>query len=175
MDNANKAIMVGVGLFITIIVISAVLLIVNLGRNTVNEGAGQLQGLSDSMKTLVMSNYAGKKLTGTEVISAIKQFENENMMVVIQYKPSATSTSYSSASTGNYFPTSSSSSSWTNYSSMGQTTIVSTTYSGGVSKLSSNYKIQPSTYLQFDSKTFYATAIVDTNGNVRGIVFVEKA
>ena len=42
MDNAQKAIMIGVGLFITIIIISAVLLITNLGTGLINNAQGQL-------------------------------------------------------------------------------------------------------------------------------------
>ena len=45
MDNAQKAIMIGVGLFITIIVIAAVMLITGIGQDLLNSGTQQLDQL----------------------------------------------------------------------------------------------------------------------------------
>lgn len=46
MDNAQKAIMIGVGLFITIIIIAAVMLITGMGQNLLNKGQAQVSGIS---------------------------------------------------------------------------------------------------------------------------------
>ena len=46
MDNAQKAIMIGVGLFITIIIISSVLLISNMGTNLITSAQSQLSGIT---------------------------------------------------------------------------------------------------------------------------------
>ena len=43
MDNAQKAIMIGVGLFITIIIIAAVMLITGMGQDMLVEGQQQVQ------------------------------------------------------------------------------------------------------------------------------------
>ena len=42
MDNATKAIMIGVGLFITVIIISAVLVVVNLGTGAMNSATNSM-------------------------------------------------------------------------------------------------------------------------------------
>ena len=42
MDNAQKAIMIGVGLFITIIIIAAVMLITGMGQDMLVEGQQQV-------------------------------------------------------------------------------------------------------------------------------------
>jgi len=76
MDNAQKAIMIGVGLFITIIIISAVLLIVNLGTGLVDESTAKLDSISSSLQGRLTEEYDGKIMTGNRVLSTIKEFEN---------------------------------------------------------------------------------------------------
>lgn len=90
MDNAQKAIMIGVGLFITIIIISAVLLITNLGTGLVNNAQGQLSNISTSLQQQVTSSYDGKIMTGNDVISAVQQYQNSNDLSVRIVVASAT-------------------------------------------------------------------------------------
>ena len=78
MDNAQKAIMIGVGLFITIIIISAVLLITNLGTGLINNAQGQLSNISTALQQQVTSSYDGKTMTGNDVIAAVQQYQNSN-------------------------------------------------------------------------------------------------
>lgn len=78
MDNAQKAIMIGVGLFITIIIISAVLLITNLGTGLINNAQGQLSNISSAVQSQITSSYDGKTMTGNDVISAVQQYQNSN-------------------------------------------------------------------------------------------------
>ena len=49
MDNAQKAIMIGVGLFVTILIIAAVMLIVNPALNLINNATDRVANLSDSL------------------------------------------------------------------------------------------------------------------------------
>ncbi len=83
MDNAQKAIMIGVGLFITIIIISAVLLITNLGTGLISNAQGQLSNISKSLQNQVTAAYDGKTMTGADVIAAVQQYENSEMSVTI--------------------------------------------------------------------------------------------
>ena len=57
MDNAQKAIMIGVGLFITIIVIAAVMLITGMGQDLLNSGTQQLSGVSDTLRRQITDQY----------------------------------------------------------------------------------------------------------------------
>ena len=59
MDNAQKAIMIGVGLFITIIVIAAVMLITGIGQDLLNSGTNQLSSVSDTMQMSTLNSYDG--------------------------------------------------------------------------------------------------------------------
>ena len=83
MDNAQKAIMIGVGLFITIIIISAVLLITNLGTGLISNAQGQLSNISKSLQNQVTAAYDGKTMTGADVIAAVQQYENSEMSITI--------------------------------------------------------------------------------------------
>ena len=83
MDNAQKAIMIGVGLFITIIIISAVLLITNLGTGLIGNAQGQLSNISKALQNQVTAAYDGKTMTGADVIAAVQQYENSEMSITI--------------------------------------------------------------------------------------------
>ena len=83
MDNAQKAIMIGVGLFITIIIISAVLLIVNLGTGLVDDATAELGSMSTSLQNQILQNYDNKVLTGVQVRSAIQQYIRSTDLTVM--------------------------------------------------------------------------------------------
>lgn len=78
MDNAQKAIMIGVGLFITIIVIAAVMLITGIGQDLLNSGTQQLGGISESLKTQVIDQYDAKSMTGSQVKTAAVDLISRN-------------------------------------------------------------------------------------------------
>ena len=78
MDNAQKAIMIGVGLFITIIIISAVLLITNLGTGLINNAQSQMSNISSAVQNQITGSYDGKTMTGSDVISAVQLYQNSN-------------------------------------------------------------------------------------------------
>jgi len=85
MDNAQKAIMIGVGLFITIIIISAVLLIVNLGTGLVDESTAKLDSISSSLQGRLTEEFDGKIMTGSRVLSAIKEHYNSTSLCIGVY------------------------------------------------------------------------------------------
>lgn len=82
MDNAQKAIMIGVGLFIAIIIISAVLLITNIGTDLINNARNQMSNISKSLQNQVTAAFDGKTVTGSEVIAACQQYENSDQISV---------------------------------------------------------------------------------------------
>ncbi|MBR6688471.1 MAG: hypothetical protein IKL68_00440 [Clostridia bacterium] len=84
MDNAQKAIMIGVGLFITIIIISSVLLISNMGTNMITSAQSQLSGITKGLQNQITAAYDGKTLTGAEVIAAFQQYESSEMSIVVK-------------------------------------------------------------------------------------------
>lgn len=78
MDNAQKAIMIGVGLFITIIIIAAVMLITGMGQNLLNKGQDQVSGISESLMNDLVAQYDGKKMSGAQVRTAAVQLVNRD-------------------------------------------------------------------------------------------------
>ena len=90
MDNAQKAIMIGVGLFITIIIISAVLLIVNLGTGLVDDATAELGTMSTSLQNQILQSYDNKILSGVQVRSAIQQYIRSTDLSVVLCAPSST-------------------------------------------------------------------------------------
>lgn len=83
MDNAQKAIMIGVGLFITIIIIAAVMVIVNMGQGLVNDGTKEISKLSSEMQRSMTLEYDNKIKTGVEVLAAIKKYYKDPDRVII--------------------------------------------------------------------------------------------
>ena len=83
MENAQKAIMVGVGLFITIIIISAVMLISSAGQDVIDNSMTELNNLSDSLSRQLYSDFAYSYLSGSEVIAAVKKYAGSNVAVTV--------------------------------------------------------------------------------------------
>lgn len=83
MDNAQKAIMIGVGLFITIIIISVVLLITNMGTGIADDARTKLSGVSDSMKQQLALAYDDKDdLTDKEVIACATMYGGQDGVTI---------------------------------------------------------------------------------------------
>ena len=77
MDNAQKAIMIGVGLFITIIVIAAVMLITGMGQDLLNSGTNQLSSVTSGMNSALyeqMQNTDGTKISRSSAKQYISQY-----------------------------------------------------------------------------------------------------
>ena len=179
MDNAQKAIMIGVGLFITIIIISSVLLISNMGTNLITSAQSQLSGITKGLQNQITAAYDGKTLTGAEVIAAFQQYESSDMSIVVKVGTGTPAT------TGKYNLT------WANIKTdktSGSEPANSTSYPGGVyyngtyTEFAANArttltKLQATAggYGVNASKTFYSSVIKDTvTDTVVGILFVQR-
>lgn len=84
MDNAQKAIMIGVGLFITIIIIAAVMLITGMGQNLLNKGQSQVSGISESLMNDLNQQYDEKRLSGSQVRTAAIQLLNRDAGITVE-------------------------------------------------------------------------------------------
>ena len=77
MDNAQKAIMIGVGLFITIIVIAAVMLITGMGQDLLNSGTNQLSSVTSGMNSALyeqLLNTHGTKISKSSAKQFVSQY-----------------------------------------------------------------------------------------------------
>ena len=82
MDNAQKAIIIGVGLFITIIIISAVLLITNLGTDLIGGATSETATMSSALKTQLLELYDGKTYLGSQLLSQLRYYSNSNTVSI---------------------------------------------------------------------------------------------
>ncbi len=105
MDNAQKAIMIGVGLFITIIVIAAVMLITGMGQDLLNSGTQQLGGIGTSLEYQVVQPYDGTTMSRDQVVAALKSLIT-NESVEVGYGPVASPTMCTSMPNINTFKSS---------------------------------------------------------------------
>ena len=88
MDNAQKAIMIGVGIFITLLIIAAVMAIVNLGIGFMNTGTDRAEALRDAIVNSLYDQYDGKTISGARVVTACKTYYTEENMV-LEVQPTA--------------------------------------------------------------------------------------
>jgi hypothetical protein len=85
MDNAQKAIMIGVGLFITIIIIAAVMAITGMGTDLLNKGQNQLGGISGQLEQQLTAEFNNVQMSGSQVLAAINRYYNDGSMIVALY------------------------------------------------------------------------------------------
>ena len=181
MDNAQKAIMIGVGLFITIIIISSVLLISNMGTNLITSAQSQLSGITKGLQNQITAAYDGKTLTGAEVIAAFQQYESSEMSIIVNVNGTH-------GKTGKYS---------LDYAGLktdktgGTAPAATQSYPGGVYYTTGTYTEFTGTTVRTTltklqatagglgvnaSKTFYSSVIKDsTTDTVVGILFVQRA
>lgn len=82
MDNAQKAIMIGVGLFVTILIIAAVMLIVTPAIDMIRNATEQATQISESVQNQLTLQYDDTTVTGAQVISAVQLYCNDQEMVL---------------------------------------------------------------------------------------------
>ena len=139
MDNAQKAIMIGVGLFITIIIIAAVMLITGMGQNLLNKGQNQVSGISESLMNDLVAQYDGKTMSGSQVRTAAVQLINRNEAgIAVVIKNSSTAAIVGSGKGQNKFKSGTAKTSDINSILSGKDSVQ---YSGSVSSGSSGVTV----------------------------------
>lgn len=93
MESAQKAIMIGVGLFITIIIIAAVMTITGIGQDLLNQGQSQLSGISGQLQSQLQTQYDQVTMSGSLVKAAINKYYNDPQVVVALFNDKTNITS----------------------------------------------------------------------------------
>lgn len=158
MDNAQKAIMIGVGLFITIIIIAAVMVIVNMGQGLVNQGTQEVSKLSSEMQRSMTQEYDNKMKTGAEVLAAVKKYYNDPDRVIIVYNNTS-----NPVQVGGLKATKDS----------GQNTVGTITQNTSVPAISTFSDIKNSTNYIVPTARYQSNVLLQNDAAV-GIVFVKK-
>ena len=81
--------MIGVGLFITILIIAAVMLIVTPAINLINNASGRIGNLETVLVNQLTAAYDETTVTGSQVIAAVTQYYYQEGMI-IEVKASST-------------------------------------------------------------------------------------
>lgn len=82
MDNAQKAIMIGVGLFITIIIIAAVMVVVGVSNDLLDNKNQEMVNASNAINYNSYAQYDEATLDGAKVIAMVKSLKNRENFVV---------------------------------------------------------------------------------------------
>jgi hypothetical protein len=85
MENAQKAVMIGVGIFITIIIISATITITGIGQILLNQGQTKITELSSKLRSQLQAQYDQVLMNDVLVISTINKYYAEELMPVYLY------------------------------------------------------------------------------------------
>ena len=163
MENTTKAILIGVGLFITIALISAVLVIMNVGNNMINDSQNELQSISDTLKSEMTDNFDGKIVQGAEVLAFMKKHHSSQEVSVALNNTVSSKEEVSSTLTGF---------NWVGaykYTSLNNTKVgTKLTSSDRIARsdLTNNGKAD---YISTNSQ--YAAELITMNGDVVGVAF----
>ena len=164
MDNAQKAIMIGVGLFITIIIIAAVMLITGMGQDMLVQGQEQVSNISSSLQAQLTADFDESTVTGAQVITAIKRYyKDETMALIVNNGKSVTS--YGKINPNNY----SDGANYTGYTEVESTTANSPVGVGKLSDASDANTYVPST-AQYEAHLIK----IKNSDNVIGLYFKRK-
>lgn len=166
MDNAQKAIMIGVGLFITIIVIAAVMLITGMGQDLLTSGQQEVSNISSSLQAQITSDFDGTTITGAQVISAVKRYYTDETMV-IKVKATKTGATYDYGKVTTASLTGNASTGYT-------TTGTATNTAEKVGKLTDTSSTNADYYVPNSAKYSANVIRIEGSDTVVGIVFERK-
>lgn len=82
MENTTKAILIGVGLFITIALISAVLVIMGVGNNLISGSSDNLNGIVDSLERSLIEKFDDKTVTGSDVRACLNEYRGSTKLTI---------------------------------------------------------------------------------------------
>lgn len=167
MDNANKAIMIGVGLFLTIALITAVLFITGVGQNFLSKAGENVTDVANNTELKAFEKYNSTSVTGAEVLTTLNQYRDSEVLGVSVYN----------GSTANLIQVGKYVTFLTAWNTNGVT--------GGITKLTSSpallatasktairtYTDTTNANLYINPTTIYKADIATFNGKVVGIVF----
>ena len=174
MDNAQKAIMIGVGLFITIIIIAAVMLITGMGQDLLNSGQQQVTNISSNLQTQLTDEFDETTMTGAKVIAAVKRYRTDPGMVIYVWNKNGGS-NYGTVTIKNKAHVNGAGTTALTVADYAGTNTATEPYAPGVSatsigKLSDTTRNE--TYVS--STSTYKAHLVKVNGGVAGIYFEQQ-
>jgi len=150
MGDAKKAITMGVGLIITLLIISIGFMIYRTGKETSDNALEQVNELNVMLDESKYTDYDGRKIIGNQVQSVLSQFSGDDVFVRVETKTKTT---------------------WYNYSNETLTTKIDTETNR---KLITNSSVKGSENYVNPNGKFLGSIVRDENGTIMGIVFTQE-
>ncbi|MBP7176900.1 MAG: hypothetical protein KBA53_11900 [Thermoclostridium sp.] len=94
MENSLKAILIGAGVVITLIVVSIGFVLMRSGQSTAQSAIGKLDQINAEMSESQYTMYDGIENSGSEVVNVMNKFKDEYIGVQVKTKKVATGTWY---------------------------------------------------------------------------------
>jgi len=86
MENSLKAIIIGAGVVITMIVVSIGFLLMRSGQSTAQNAINRLDQISSEMSESEYTMYDGMEVSGSEVVNVLRKFKDEYIGIQVETK-----------------------------------------------------------------------------------------
>jgi hypothetical protein len=94
MENSLKAIIIGAGVVITMIVVSIGFLLMRSGQSTAQNAINRLDQISSEMSESQYTMYDGMEIRGSEVVNVLRKYKDEYIGVCVKTKKNSSGTWY---------------------------------------------------------------------------------
>lgn len=85
MENGTKAVILGVSLFLTLLIISTVLLITNLSVSQTRDSKNEIRDMSKTIETQLITQYDNTIVTGQDIVTAIDLYNEQlNFNIIVR-------------------------------------------------------------------------------------------
>ncbi|HEX2945643.1 MAG TPA: hypothetical protein VHT96_06785 [Clostridia bacterium] len=153
MENATKAILFGAAIVITLVLVSLGFLLLNNATGSVNQQVSDMEQQKQEVLDQKYTKYDGKVVSGSEVLSALEEFKDDGISILVKTKRST--------GVGTYY-----------YWMLGTSDVI-TTSSGAIDTLDDAKDKTDTTYINPSGK-FDAKVLTDTNKAITGISFTQQ-
>ena len=86
MENSLKAIIIGAGVVITMIVVSIGFLLMRSGQSTAQNAINRLDQISSEMSESQYTMYDGMEIRGSEVVNVLRKYKDEYIGICVKQK-----------------------------------------------------------------------------------------
>ena len=94
MENSLKAILIGAGVVITLIVVSIGFLLMRSGQSTAQNAIGKLDQINAEMSESQYTMYDGMETRGSEVVNVLNKYKDEYIGIQVKTKKVTSGTWY---------------------------------------------------------------------------------
>lgn len=82
-ENTSRPLIIAAGLILAMLIIALAFGIYNTSKDTANDAVGQITNLSTTLSESEFTQWDGQTVTGSQVVSILKQFRNETVCIVV--------------------------------------------------------------------------------------------